>query len=70
MRKQDSRYCHISQKNYNVDVNVLYGNIIELQNVLFGNLLVELQGEQREIQKALQHLRLQVQLKEVEAHAS
>ncbi|MCK8669489.1 NIL domain-containing protein, partial [Pseudomonas azerbaijanoccidens] len=57
-------------KNYNVDVNVLYGNIIELQNVLFGNLLVELQGEQREIQKALQHLRLQVQLKEVEAHAS
>ncbi|MBL3199933.1 phosphate ABC transporter ATP-binding protein, partial [Klebsiella pneumoniae] len=51
-------------------VNVLYGNIIELQNVLFGNLLVELQGEQREIQKALQHLRLQVQLKEVEAHAS
>jgi D-methionine transport system ATP-binding protein len=57
-------------KNYNVDVNVLYGNIIELQNVLFGNLLVELQGEQKEIQKALQHLRLQVQLKEVEAHAS
>ena len=29
--------------------------------MLFGNLLVELQGEQREIQKALQHLRLQVQ---------
>ena len=26
--------------------------------MLFGNLLVELQGEQREIQKALQHLRL------------
>ncbi len=40
-------------KNYNVDVNVLYGNIIELQNVLFGNLLVELQGEQREIQKSI-----------------
>lgn len=57
-------------KQYHVDVNVLYGNIIELQGILFGNLLVELQGEVKEIQKALQHLRLQVQLKEVESHAS
>ncbi len=57
-------------KNYNVDVNVLYGNIIELQGVLFGNLLVELQGEQKEIQKALQHIRLQVELREVEGYAS
>ncbi|MFD0767793.1 methionine ABC transporter ATP-binding protein [Bacillus sp. CGMCC 1.60114] len=57
-------------KHYNVDVNVLYGNIIELQGILFGNLLVELQGESKEIQKAIHHLRLQVQLREVESHAS
>lgn len=38
-------------KNYNVDVNVLYGNIIELQGVLFGNLLVELKGSKKKFKK-------------------
>ncbi len=56
-------------KRFDVEVNVLHGQITELQGVPFGNLIVELQGEQSEILKAIHFLQTSVQLKEVSAHA-
>lgn len=54
-------------KHFNVEVNVLYGQITELQQTPFGNLIVELQGEDEEINNALQHLEKQVIIQEVKA---
>lgn len=53
-------------KQFDIHVNVLFGNITELQSTLFGNLLVELQGEQEEIIKAFTYINEQeVSIKEV-----
>ena len=49
-------------------VNILNGNISELQGVLFGNLIVELQGENEEIDRVLEELEAHVQVKEVTQH--
>jgi D-methionine transport system ATP-binding protein len=52
-------------KKFDVHVNILNGNISELQGVLFGNLIVELQGENAEIDRVLDELKAHVQVKEV-----
>lgn len=39
-------------KSFAVDVNILFGSINELQGVPFGNLIVELRGEEAEIARA------------------
>lgn len=58
-------------KKFHVDVNVLFGNITELQGVPFGNLVVELKGEPSEIKRALFFIQQEkVLVKEVNAHAS
>lgn len=58
-------------KKFHVDVNVLFGNITELQGVPFGNLVVELKGEPSEIKRALFFIQQEkVLVKEVDAHAS
>ncbi|USG68340.1 methionine ABC transporter ATP-binding protein [Brevibacillus ruminantium] len=44
-------------KRFNSEVNVLFGNITELQGVPFGNLIVELQGSEAEIARAYQYIR-------------
>ncbi|MGP4071146.1 methionine ABC transporter ATP-binding protein [Piscibacillus sp. B03] len=54
-------------KEFNVEVNVLYGQITELQETPFGNLIVEFQGDDREIQRALEHIKKQVIIQEVKA---
>ncbi|MFD1019445.1 methionine ABC transporter ATP-binding protein [Thalassobacillus hwangdonensis] len=56
-------------KNFDVDVNVLYGQITELQGVPFGNLIVELQGEDAEILRAIHFIQSSVAVKEVVADA-
>ncbi|WP_411842734.1 methionine ABC transporter ATP-binding protein [Salinicoccus sp. HZC-1] len=43
-------------KKFDLDVNVLFGNITELQGVPFGNLIVKFQGNKSEILKALSYL--------------
>ncbi|WP_404448671.1 methionine ABC transporter ATP-binding protein [Sutcliffiella horikoshii] len=61
---------HVAKK-FHVDVNVLFGNITELQGVPFGNLVVELKGEPSEIKRALFFIQQEkVLVKEVNAHAS
>lgn len=58
-------------KQFDIDVNVLFGNITELQGTPFGNLVVEFQGSDSEISKALTFIRQEkVSIKEVKANAS
>jgi len=52
-------------KRYNVDVNILNGNISELQGQLFGNLIVEIIGDGQEVKKVIEELKNVVQVKEV-----
>ncbi|CAG9623561.1 methionine ABC transporter ATP-binding protein [Sutcliffiella rhizosphaerae] len=58
-------------KKFKVDVNVLFGNITELQGVPFGSLVVKLKGEPSEIKRALFFIQQEkVVIKEVNTHAS
>ncbi|HET7628597.1 MAG TPA: methionine ABC transporter ATP-binding protein [Bacillales bacterium] len=57
-------------KRFDVDVNVLYGQITELQDIPFGHLIVELQGEEAEILRARQYIDNVVSVKEVLADAN
>jgi D-methionine transport system ATP-binding protein len=43
-------------RKFNVDVNILFGNIDTIQDTLFGTLVVELVGEQTAINSALNYL--------------
>lgn len=53
-------------KQFDIEINVLFGNITELQNTPFGNLIVELIGDNREIERALFFIESQkVSVKEV-----
>lgn len=44
-------------KKFEVDLNVFYGMITELQKIPFGNLLVNINGDKQEIDKAVQFMR-------------
>lgn len=58
-------------KKFNVDINVLFGSITELQNIPFGNLIVELIGDIAESEKAVQYIKNKnVQIEEVIANGS
>jgi D-methionine transport system ATP-binding protein len=58
-------------KKFDIDTNVLFGNITELQGVPFGNLIVEFIGSDSEIKRALMYINQEkVRIKEVEANAS
>ncbi|MGF2618315.1 methionine ABC transporter ATP-binding protein [Rossellomorea vietnamensis] len=58
-------------KKFDIDTNVLFGNITELQGVPFGNLIVEFIGSESEINRALMYINQEkVAIKEVEANAS
>ncbi|WP_100011728.1 methionine ABC transporter ATP-binding protein [Lentibacillus sediminis] len=57
-------------KQFPVEVNVLFGNITELQGIPFGNLIVKFDGEPKEINRVLMHIRhSDITLKEVLADA-
>ena len=58
-------------KKFAVDVNVLFGNITELQGTPFGNLIVEFMGDEKEIKRALMYINQKnVAIKEVRSHVS
>lgn len=58
-------------KKFDIDINVLFGNITELQGTPFGNLIVEFQGTDDEIKKVLAYVNEKnISIKEVIAHAS
>ncbi|MEH6943081.1 methionine ABC transporter ATP-binding protein [Bacillus sp. JJ722] len=43
-------------KEFDVEINILFGNITELQGIPFGNLIVEISGSDREIERAHQYI--------------
>lgn len=58
-------------KKFNVDVSVLYGHVTELQDIPFGNLVVQLIGEEQEIKRAIFFVnQSDVEVREVVSHAS
>ena len=58
-------------KKFNVDVNILFGSITELQSIPFGNLIVEVIGDPREVQKTINFIQSDtVNVKEVKGHGS
>lgn len=58
-------------KKFDVDINVLFGNITELQGVPFGHLIVELRGQENEIKRAYLYIQQEnVSIREVIADAS
>lgn len=66
----DPLISHISKK-FNVDTNILYGQITELQNIPFGNLIVEFRGKDSQIQQAVNYINeSNIRVKEVFSHAS
>jgi D-methionine transport system ATP-binding protein len=52
-------------KQFDVEANVLFGQITELQGKPFGNLIVEFKGKQEEVRKALDFVEKQILVKEV-----
>ncbi len=53
-------------KNFNVEINVLFGNIAELQGVPIGHLIVKLIGKDYDIERALRFITEQnIEVKEV-----
>ncbi len=63
-------YLSQISKLYDLDVNVLFGNITELQGVPFGNLIVQFDGSDDELKKALLYLKENnVHYSEVNTHA-
>jgi D-methionine transport system ATP-binding protein len=58
-------------KKFDVHINVLFGNITELQGIPFGNIIVEFQGNDKEIQRVLMYInQKEVTIREVKSHAS
>ncbi|MBB5179616.1 D-methionine transport system ATP-binding protein [Planomicrobium koreense] len=58
-------------RDFNLDLNVLFGNITELQGEPYGNLIVEFTGPAAEIQNALTAIRSDtVKVEEVQHYAS
>ena len=43
-------------KKFDVYVNVLFGNITELQGIPFGNIIVEFSGSDKEINRAIMYI--------------
>jgi len=57
-------------REFQLDLNVLFGNITELQGIPYGNLIVEFDGAHAEIDRALASIRNDnIQVEEVQQHA-
>lgn len=56
-------------KKFDVEVNVLFGQITELQGIPFGHLVVELQGESQEVLRVINHIQQTVSVQEVTSNA-
>ncbi|OMF27987.1 methionine ABC transporter ATP-binding protein [Paenibacillus peoriae] len=57
-------------RKHNLDYNIVYGSINELQGALFGSLIVELIGADDEVNKVVEELRTTVEVREVVDHES
>lgn len=57
-------------KRYNIDFNIVYGSINELQDDLFGSLVIKFSGAKTDIDAALKALKAVVEISEVIDHES
>jgi len=57
-------------RKHGIDFNIIYGSINELQDQLFGNLIVEFQGPEPLIQQVINELKQIVEVREVISHES
>ncbi len=57
-------------RKHGIDFNIIYGSINELQDQLFGNLIVEFQGPEPVIQQVINELKQIVEVREVINHES
>ncbi|WP_096437778.1 methionine ABC transporter ATP-binding protein [Alteribacter populi] len=55
-------------KRFDIEVNVLYGHITELQEKPFGNLIVEFHGDESRIQEAVSFIGKDLTIREVDIH--
>ena len=56
-------------KKFDVDLNVLSANISEIQETPFGNLIIEVTGEESEIKKAFDYIQAEnILVQEVSIH--
>lgn len=53
-------------KKYEIHFNIIYGSVQELQEKLFGNLIISFVGDQEKITKVLEELEIAVDVKEVD----
>lgn len=65
----DAVLSHVTQK-HQVHFNIVYGSVQELQEKLFGNLLISFEGNEEAIALALSELEGIVDIKEVSHHES
>lgn len=52
-------------KQYDVDFNIVYGSVQELQEKLFGNMIISFVGSEQNTKKVLEELEKRVEIKEV-----
>lgn len=57
-------------RKHNIDFNIVYGSINELQEKLVGNLIVEFRGDALNVQRVVGELRRTVEVREVVNHES
>ncbi|UCR89554.1 methionine ABC transporter ATP-binding protein [Mycetocola spongiae] len=67
-RASNDPYLTRAARDNNVDFNVVYGGVSELQGRLFGSLTVELIGEDAAVEATIAQLRHSVSVAEVAAH--
>ncbi|QKS70002.1 ATP-binding cassette domain-containing protein [Paenalkalicoccus suaedae] len=57
-------------RKYDLDFNIAYGSVNELQDQLYGNLIVEFIGDPIAVQRAIEELATTVEIREVINHGS
>lgn len=55
-------------RKHNIDFNIVYGSVRELQEKLFGNLIVSFEGDEQQVQLVIHELETIVDMEEVYTH--
>ena len=64
-RESNDPFLSRAARTHGVDFNVVYGGVSELQSRLFGNLTVELLGDDRAVEATIADLRATIPVTEV-----
>ena len=53
-------------QHFKVTANITFGNIEKLQDILVGNLVIDLHGSEEEVQKALDYIRQHIEVEVID----